>query len=475
MAITFVGASGQAASTTSGGTIAGAWPSGYTAVADDVAFIVAAGKHNNGSSLAPSTPTGYTLLATEFSEGGTYDLQLTVFYKVLTTGEAAAVITVPAAYSGNSGGLSRTTFVYRGMNVSSLIDAAAVLSDSNFVAFSSFTPSGVTTNSNNAMVISFVATADDNDLALSPAQSFTLRAGGVSYDTTIGGDHSIGVADRIIASPSTPSMCGWNLALNSPDYWSAITASFAEGTSAVTRTATGSGTGTQSANRLVIDLRTATGSGTGTQTASGARVGNTVSRTATGSGAGTQTASPLRVVLRGATASGAGTQTASGSVTAGAVTRTASGSGTGTQTASRLVVRVRTATGSGTSGFDAFPNAIRARVATGSGAGSATATRVRVAVRTATGSGAGTQTGVVRRVVTSTATASGAGTAITITLKTAIRTASSSAIGAGQALSERIFEIPVPIGFRPFRKHFYPPPSKPVTRGKPLQPPRVKW
>jgi hypothetical protein len=267
MAITFVGASTQAVSSTSGAIIAGTWPSGYTAVADDVAFIVVAGRHNAGTSLAPSTPSGYTQLATEFSEVGTYDLQLTVFYKVLTAGESAAPVTVPSAYSTTSGGLSRTVLVYRSMNTTSLIDASAVVSDSNSTTATTFQPTGVTTNSAEAMVISFVATSDDNALNLSSAQSFTLRVSGIDYDTTVGGDHAIGVADRIIATASTPTMPTWNMSVGAPDYWAAITASFSDGTPTTLRTASASGIGSSSATALVTRIRTATTAAIGTATA----------------------------------------------------------------------------------------------------------------------------------------------------------------------------------------------------------------
>jgi len=67
-------------------------------------------------------------------------------------------------------------------------------------------------------------------------------------------------------------------------------------------------------------------------------------RTATGSGLGTQTAIGARVVVVTATASGSGTASSVAQILRA---RSATGSGTGDATAVALSVRIRTATGSG--------------------------------------------------------------------------------------------------------------------------------
>lgn len=61
------------------------------------------------------------------------------------------------------------------------------------------------------------------------------------------------------------------------------------------RIATGSGVGAESASRLVVSIRTATGSGVGTQSADGQIVGQPVQRTATGSGSSGGSASGMVV------------------------------------------------------------------------------------------------------------------------------------------------------------------------------------
>lgn len=221
------------------------------------------------------------------------------------------------------------------------------------------------------------------------------------------------------------------------------------GPQTVSRTATGSGTGSSSATRLVTDLRTASASGTGSST--DARVVTRL-RTASSSGTGGSLAAGAKAVLRSATAAGSGTSTATSTFTR---SRTASASGTGTSTASRAVIRARTATSSGVGLFDSTGLVIRIRTAAASGVGSGTAAPVRK--------------------VTAAASAAGVGVSVVVSLKTAFRTGTSAGFSASSAQSERIFELFVPLRPREMRKKFFPPPSKPVGKGKPLQPPRVRW
>jgi len=134
-------------------------------------------------------------------------------------------------------------------------------------------------------------------------------------------------------------------------------------------------------------VATATGSGTGSETAIGVRL---VLRTATGSGTGTESANYLEVLPR--------TATGSGSATAGS-------------TATGLLIAIRAATGSGigSSNISSFFGAVK--TATGDGLGDSTALFRRELFRSSTGSGSGTETGIGRKVYSRTATGSGAGSA----------------------------------------------------------------
>jgi len=132
-------------------------------------------------------------------------------------------------------------------------------------------------------------------------------------------------------------------------------------------------------------VATATGSGTGSQTAVGVRV---VLRTATGSGTGTESANYVEVLPR--------TATGSGSATAGS-------------TATGLLIAIRTATGSGSSSSATVTFSGKVRIATGSGIGESTTVYRRELFRTASDTGSGTQTASGRKVYSVSATGSGTG------------------------------------------------------------------
>lgn len=197
--VSFVGIGVFAVDTVTGNPVSAAFPASYSAVTNDVAIVAAQGLHNNTTSLAPTAPSGYNQIDTRFQNIATYDLQITGYIDKLTSGDSAPSVTVPAAYSTSSGGLSAYMGVFRGVDTTTAQDATAVVSSG--AAAATFTPTGITTVNENAMVVSLVASADDNALGLSVAQGFTLRAGGTidasAYDTTTGGDHAMGMATRL--------------------------------------------------------------------------------------------------------------------------------------------------------------------------------------------------------------------------------------------------------------------------------------
>lgn len=100
----------------------------------------------------------------------------------------------------------------------------------NNAAQQTFAPPSFTTNNANARVISFVASLDDNALALSVGneQGFTGRMTGGGYDTTLGSDESLGMADKAQASPGSVTICTWNQTTNNNDAWMYITDAFYE-------------------------------------------------------------------------------------------------------------------------------------------------------------------------------------------------------------------------------------------------------
>ena len=171
-----------------------------------------------------------------------------------------------------------------------------------------------------------------------------------------------------------------------------------------------------------------------------------IDRTATGAGTGTQTASGLHISLR--TASGTGAGTSNNSIVVGLL-RTAQGSGgasTG-DTAVPEVIPVRTATGTGVGGSASTENffSIFTRTANATGAGAGTATRLIITLRTATGTGAGTSTAIKSQFVVRTATGTGIAASSALIREVLPRTAT----GTGQGnvipaiwIKSRIFRPP---------------------------------
>jgi hypothetical protein len=188
-----------------------------------------------------------------------------------------------------------------------------------------------------------------------------------------------------------------------------------------------------SATGAVTRVRTATGSGTGTQSATG-QILITTNRTATGSGTGTESSTELRTVLRTATSAGTSSETADDQLDH---FKTATGSGSGTSLAHIALNRVRTGSGTalGTTGGSVTFIVTRIRTATGSGSGteSATPNVIRFINRTATGSGIGTQTATGNRFLVRFASGVGYSDSTADDQLTHFKTATGFGIGIGFA------------------------------------------
>jgi hypothetical protein len=238
---------------------------------------------------------------------------------------------------------------------------------------------------------------------------------------TNGTSMRVGSQYKVVTGTGTQA---WGTSLNSSDWAiSYIILNAALAPSTISRTATGSGTGTETASGLHIAPRTATGSGVGSQTAVGSVTAQIIERTATGSGIGSQTADVLVQSLRTATGSGVGSQTAVGLVTAQIIERTATGSGVGAETGVGLITRLRTATGSGV--------------------GTQTANGLVQSLRTATGLGLGTQSAegvVVDGSVQRTALGSGVGGSSATNLRTILRTGSNAGLSSALVVGGVLFQ-----------------------------------
>jgi hypothetical protein len=153
------------------------------------------------------------------------------------------------------------------------------------------------------------------------------------------------------------------------------------------RTATGAGTGTQSAVRLVKTIRQAIGSGSaGESTSTDLEI---LFRSATGSATSSSEADPFLFVVRQASASGAGSSSV---VFLRKRLRAATGAGTGTSSAARLVKNLRSATSSGVGSAVAVRRIVNIRFATASGTATSSSVSLELLPRTATASGVGSVT-----------------------------------------------------------------------------------
>ncbi|HEY7647760.1 MAG TPA: hypothetical protein VID04_02050 [Methylomirabilota bacterium] len=213
--ISFVGAGALVTSATSGASLTPALPSTQV---DDLAIVFVAGRPSDTSE--PTTPTGWTKrTASYLAIGGSNDLKIITYYKVLLGGDSNPSFTVPATWSGANGGMSAAIGVWRNVDVTTPFDVADVTGNSGA---NPWTPPAVTTATANARAVSAVATSDNNALAIGTANGFTARMSGAAYDTTTGGDHSIAVADKLQASVGAVTMLSWNQTNNATDSWVGI-------------------------------------------------------------------------------------------------------------------------------------------------------------------------------------------------------------------------------------------------------------
>jgi hypothetical protein len=214
--ISFVGAGAQV-TRDSAGSITPALPAGTAA--GDFAVLVVAGRPDDNSQ--PAAPNGWTLRSSVLEGVSSSDLRVMTFYRRLSGGDASPVVTLPGGWDSNSTGMSGQIAVWRGVDPAVPFDAADTTATSN--PDDVFTAPAITTATANALVVSVVATSDDNDVRIDNASGFTARMSGTGYDTTTGGDHSVAVGDELQGAAGVASMVAWEQNVNDPDRWAAIT------------------------------------------------------------------------------------------------------------------------------------------------------------------------------------------------------------------------------------------------------------
>jgi RHS repeat-associated protein len=213
--IEFRAAGAQSSGT--GASITAAIPAG--AQSGDFAVLIIAGRPTN--TTQPSAPTGWTLRSSSLREVGANDLKIMTFYRILGASNPNPVVSLPSAWQGNAAGMSAQIVVWSGVNTTTPFDVADVTGSA--AAATQWTPPAITTVTNGARVVSAVATSDDNALSAGTAQGFTVRMSGANYDTTTGGDHSVGLFEKAQPTAGLVGLLAWNQTANASDQWAGIT------------------------------------------------------------------------------------------------------------------------------------------------------------------------------------------------------------------------------------------------------------
>ena len=212
--IAFVAAGAQIAGI--GATITPVIPGGTQA--GDFAVLIIGGRPPGLTE--PAAPAGWTLRSSSLREVGANDLKIMTFYRVLAGGDANPVVSLPADWQAATAGMSAQIAVWRNVDTGNPFDVPDVTGNS--AAAQNWTPPAITTITNNAVAVSAVTSSDDNALGFNAANGFTLRMSGAAYNTTTGGDHSIGLATFTQATAGAVTMAQWRQTVNNDDLWAGI-------------------------------------------------------------------------------------------------------------------------------------------------------------------------------------------------------------------------------------------------------------
>ena len=218
MAISYVNGSSAVLVTIASTTLTLTLPSGIQQ--DDLILIYAANGEDSPQPSVTTAPSGYTQRGSGvFLDYGSGGITGTLWWKIAGASESSPTITWNTGAS-TGGGLWAVIVVYRGVDTTDPFDLASVSEGTNSAA-STFTPPSVTTQTNNAWVVSFIQTGDNNsnDLLSGSEQGFTGRLVGNTFQTTTGSDAGFGVADKEITSAGSVTMPTWQQTTLASDSW----------------------------------------------------------------------------------------------------------------------------------------------------------------------------------------------------------------------------------------------------------------
>lgn len=220
----WAGSGAQTVTATPAATLTPALPTNW-AVGDLLVMLVAG--RSSGSTITNTFSNAWTLLNSQFFEisTGLNDLWIGVYTRVAATGEAAPTVTPDSVFlvaGAATGGISAQIAAFR--NTSGEIDVAAAVNSN--AAAATWTPPSVTTVTPYCLIVSCVATADDNALNFNTVNGFSLVMSGANYDTTTGSDHAVGMAFMVKESAGAVTMPVWNESAVGNDAWVGVTCAF---------------------------------------------------------------------------------------------------------------------------------------------------------------------------------------------------------------------------------------------------------
>lgn len=174
-----------------------------TADIGDLAICFGLGRVNVTTVSISSGPSGWTSLGQR--KDSSNGIMVAAYYKFLVGGDSNPVIT----WSGHSTAISGVV-IYTPANATQP-DVAVVGSSLDGAGGTTWTPTGLTTSTSGAMVLSLVGTFFDKRLTMQTAQGFTARADGAAWSSTLGGDACTALAEKLVTPAGAVTCPTWQM------------------------------------------------------------------------------------------------------------------------------------------------------------------------------------------------------------------------------------------------------------------------
>lgn len=212
MAVSYVGVGGQGASNTNGATITYNWPSGYTPVFGDVAFVFQTGWWTMSGGVGPNgpTPSGYTFADKHYRDMGSGAcIGSSWHYKLLDGTESAPQVTLTSTYAGTANVTNGFVVILRQVDMNDVYDLGSKYSSGSAT---SLTITSFSTTQNDTITLSGVGQGGAGAIARGTggtSASWVYRATGSGYDTTLGNNSAAGLATRLLGTAGALGFHDW--------------------------------------------------------------------------------------------------------------------------------------------------------------------------------------------------------------------------------------------------------------------------